>query len=121
MFDQLGYALLAMVMAFIALVLSIVDIIRIARKERITWDGRSLLPYFRRQSAPAIPAGKPFGTVVEYFGLAGAVWQCLHSTMQYAYARQNKNNPIKICLLPVVFVVCVIIAKLIRQKAQMIA
>ncbi|KAJ6292188.1 hypothetical protein OIU76_024160 [Salix suchowensis] len=104
-FDQLGYALVGMVLAFVALLLSTAELIYMERM--------SLLPIFHRTS---IAPGKPVGTIVEYFGLVGAVWQCFYSTVEYAYARQKKDNPIKMSLLPFIFLSCVVISKLIKKS-----
>uniref|UniRef100_A0A6N2LM43 TIR domain-containing protein n=1 Tax=Salix viminalis TaxID=40686 RepID=A0A6N2LM43_SALVM len=110
-FDQLGNALVGMVLAFVALLLATAELIHMARKERM-----SVLPSFRRPSTTTLAPGKPVGTIVEYFGLVGAVWQCFYSTVEYAYARQKKDNPIKMCLLPFIFLLCVVISKLIKKE-----
>ncbi|KAB5511869.1 hypothetical protein DKX38_028897 [Salix brachista] len=108
-FDQLGYALVGMVLAFVALLLATAELIHMARKERM-----SLLPSYLRPSTTALAPGKPVGTIVEYFGWVGAVWQCVYSTVEYAYARQKKDNPIKMCLLPFIFLLCVVISNLLK-------
>ncbi|KAJ6744526.1 TOLL-INTERLEUKIN-RESISTANCE (TIR) DOMAIN FAMILY PROTEIN [Salix purpurea] len=110
-FDQLDYALVGMVLAFVALVLATADLIRMPRKERT-----SLLPISLRQSATTLAPGKPVGTIVEYFGLVGGVWQCFYSTVEYAYARQKRDNPIKMSLLPFIFLSCVLISILIKKS-----
>jgi hypothetical protein len=128
-----------MVMAFVALLLSIVDLIHKARKEGVAGDGRSVLPCFYRHSShnsldwkgdgrSVLPCfyrhsshnsldWKAFGSLVEYFGIAGALWQCCYSTVAYYYTSQNKNNPIKMCLLPFIFALCVVISKLVKRPA----
>ncbi|KAL9400384.1 hypothetical protein Peur_009345 [Populus x canadensis] len=115
-FDELGFALMGMVVAFLALLLSVVALIREARKEGITTDGGSLPPCFYRHSGHNFRSRKPFGSLVENFGLAGAVWQCSFSTIEYNYARRNKDNPIKMCLQPFIFALYVLIAKLVKSK-----
>ncbi|KAJ6296529.1 hypothetical protein OIU78_022279 [Salix suchowensis] len=110
-FDQLGYALVGMVLAFVALLLATAELIDMARKERM-----SLLPSFHRPSTSTLAPGKPVGTIVEYFGLVGAVWQCFYSIVEYAYARKKKDNPIKTCLLPSIFILCVVISKLMKKS-----
>ncbi|KAJ6349636.1 hypothetical protein OIU77_007089 [Salix suchowensis] len=110
-FDQLGYALVGMVLAFVALLLATAELIHMARRERM-----SLLPSFHRPLPSTLAPGKPVGTIVEYFGWVGAVWQCFYSTAEYAYARQKKDNPIKMCLLPFIFLSCVVISKLIKTE-----
>ncbi|KAG5225238.1 disease resistance protein [Salix suchowensis] len=112
-FDQLGYALTSMVMAFLALLLSILDLTQKAREKGVSCDGRGLLPCFYRHD---FQNREPFGSVVEYFGFAGAVWQCSYTTVGYHYTRQNLDNPIKICLLPFIFALCVLISKLVKSS-----
>ncbi|KAJ6857930.1 hypothetical protein NC652_040452 [Populus alba x Populus x berolinensis] len=110
-FDQLGYALIGMVLAFVALLLATAELVHMARKERM-----DLLPISHRSSTSPSAPGKPAGTIVEYFGLVGAVWQCFYSTVEYAFARQKKDNPIKMCLLPFLFLLCVVFFKLIKKS-----
>ena len=100
-----------MVMAFVALLLSIVDLIHKARKEGVAGDGRSLLPRFYRRSSHNSLYWKPFGGLVEYFGVAGSLWQCCYSTVAY----YSKHNPIKMCLIPFIFTLCVVISKLVKS------
>nr|XP_034915725.1 uncharacterized protein LOC118049751 [Populus alba] len=110
-FDQMGYALIGMVLAFVALLLAAAELIHMAPKERIIWAGmRPILPLHTSATR------KPVGTIVEYSGLAGAVWQCVYSTVEYTYTRQEKDNPIKMCLLPFIFLLCVVISKLLFDK-----
>ncbi|KAF9660975.1 hypothetical protein SADUNF_Sadunf19G0019700 [Salix dunnii] len=111
-FDQLGYAVIGMVLAFVALLLATAELlIHMPRNERMI-----LLPSFHCPSTSTLAPGKPVGTIVEYFGLVGAVWQCFYSTVEYAYPRQKKDNPIKMCLLPFIFLSCVVISKLIKES-----
>jgi hypothetical protein len=118
-FDQMGYAQIGMVLAFVALLLAAVDLIHMARKERIKRAaGMSLLPPFHPRSTYTSATRKPVGTIVEYFGLAGAVWQCVYSTVEYTYTRQKKDNPIKMCLLPFIFLLCVVISKLLVDESS---
>uniref|UniRef100_A0A6N2K253 HMA domain-containing protein n=1 Tax=Salix viminalis TaxID=40686 RepID=A0A6N2K253_SALVM len=98
------------------LFLSILDLILKARERGITCDGRGLLPCFYRHSSHDFQNRKPFGSVVEYFGFAGAVWQCSYTTVGYHYTRQKLDNPIKICLLPFIFALCVLISKLVKSS-----
>jgi hypothetical protein len=114
-FDQLDYASIGMVLAFVALLLATAELIYMARKEKM-----SLLPCFHRPSTSTSAPGEPAGTIVEYFGLVGAVWQCFYSTVEYAYARQKKDNPIKMCLLPFIFLLCVVISKLLVDKSSVV-
>jgi len=119
-FDQTGYALIGMVLAFVALLLAAFELIHMARKERTKRAGMSLLPRFHLHATYTFATRKPVGTIVEYFGLAGAVWQCVYSTVEYTYTRQKKDNPIKMCLLPFIFLLCVVISKLLVDKSSVV-
>ncbi|KAF9681338.1 hypothetical protein SADUNF_Sadunf06G0215600 [Salix dunnii] len=96
-FDQLGYALMDMVIAFLALFLSGLYLICKARKE-------------------GVKRSQPSGDLLEYYGLAAAVWQCFYSTMEYLYTRKNQQNPIKICLLPFIFALSVLLFSLFKCR-----
>ncbi|KAJ6422889.1 hypothetical protein OIU84_027798 [Salix udensis] len=111
-FDQMGYAFVGMVLAFVALLLSTAERMNLLPRK----ESKSLLPIFHHQSASTFAPGKPVGTIVEYFGLVGAVWQCVYSTVEYAYARQKRDNPIKMCLLPFILLSCVVISILIKKS-----
>lgn len=82
-FDQMGYALIGMVLAFVALLLAAAELIRMARKERIKLADMNLLPCIQPRSTYTSATRKPVGTIVEYFGLAAAAWQCVYSTVEY--------------------------------------
>ncbi|KAJ6854524.1 hypothetical protein NC651_039449 [Populus alba x Populus x berolinensis] len=117
-----------MVLAFVALLLAAVKLIHMARKERtkrvLLAQLESLLALFHPPAtytfATRKRADNSVGTIVEYFGLAGAVWQCVYSTVEYTYTRQKKDNPIKMCLLPFIFLLCVAISKLLVNKSSVV-
>ncbi|KAB5553444.1 hypothetical protein DKX38_010755 [Salix brachista] len=79
-FDLVGYALMGMVISFLALFLSSLDLICKARKE-------------------GVKRSQPSGGLLDYYGLAASVWQCFYSTMEYLYTRKKQQNPLKICYL----------------------
>ncbi|KAH8522972.1 hypothetical protein H0E87_003583 [Populus deltoides] len=63
-FDQMGYAQIGMVLAFVALLLAAVDLIHMARKERIKRAaGMSPLPLFHPRSTYTTATRKPVGTI----------------------------------------------------------
>uniref|UniRef100_A0A6N2KIE2 Pre-nudix hydrolase domain-containing protein n=1 Tax=Salix viminalis TaxID=40686 RepID=A0A6N2KIE2_SALVM len=101
-FEQLDYPLPSMVMAYLALLLFILDLI-LDRHDRHDQNRE----YFGFIGALG---------VVEYFGFAAAVWQCSHTTVGYHYSRQNLDNPIKMCLLPFIFALCVLISKAVKSN-----
>ncbi|KAJ6406108.1 hypothetical protein OIU84_009768 [Salix udensis] len=96
-FDQVGYALMGIVIAFLALFLSSVYLICKPRKE-------------------GVERSHPSGGLLEYYGLAAAVWQCFYSTMEYLYTRKNQQNPIKMCLLPFIFALFVLLFSLFKCR-----
>ncbi|KAJ6924821.1 hypothetical protein NC652_017939 [Populus alba x Populus x berolinensis] len=96
-FDQLGYATTSMVMAFVALLLSIVDLIHKARKEGVAGDERSLLPRYYRRSSHNSLHWKPFGGLVEYFGVAEGMSMVPRGVPSFLVANhQNKETCMRI-------------------------
>ncbi|XP_011010676.1 PREDICTED: uncharacterized protein LOC105115481 [Populus euphratica] len=67
-FDQMGYAQIGTVLAFVASLLAAVELIHMARKERIKRAVMSSLPPFHLRSTCTSATRKPVGTIVEYFG-----------------------------------------------------
>ncbi|XP_057993152.1 uncharacterized protein LOC110673322 isoform X1 [Hevea brasiliensis] len=107
--DQLGYLLVGMALSFVALLLSTIDLVNSARREGlIKMERLSCSLCFRSE----------LFTVVQCFGFTSAVWQCIYSTMQYIYALRNLDNPIKMTLLPFIFLLCVLISKLVRKMEE---
>eukprot|EP00257_Ricinus_communis_P018796 XP_015577601.1 uncharacterized protein LOC8275239 isoform X1 [Ricinus communis] len=116
--DQLGRLLGSMLLAFAALLLSTVELIYIARREgQIAFDRRSELPCYFCHLKDKTPTSELF-SVIHCFALTCAVWQCLFSTVQYIYALRHLDNPIKMSLLPFIFLVCVLISKSIRKMEK---
>ncbi|XP_048233925.1 uncharacterized protein LOC8275239 isoform X3 [Ricinus communis] len=116
--DQLGRLLGSMLLAFAALLLSTVELIYMARREgQIAFDRRSELPCYFCHLKDKTPTSELF-SVIHCFALTCAVWQCLFSTVQYIYALRHLDNPIKMSLLPFIFLVCVLISKSIRKMEK---
>jgi hypothetical protein len=65
---------MGMVVAFLALILSVIDLIGEARKEGITTDGGSLRRCFYRHSGHNFRSRKPFAVLLralDWLGLSG--------------------------------------------------
>lgn len=112
--DQRGYLKASMVLSFVALLLCTIDLVLSARREGlIKMERRGCSPCFCSHSTNGSPTSELF-MVVQIFGFTSAVWQCFFSTVQYIYALRHSDNPIKMTLLPFIFLLCVLISKLIR-------
>ncbi|XP_004291209.1 PREDICTED: uncharacterized protein LOC101311535 [Fragaria vesca subsp. vesca] len=48
----------------------------------------------------------PFGTLPDIYGLFGGVAQCICSITQYIYFSWHADSPIKLSLLPAIFLFC---------------
>ncbi|XP_037492620.1 uncharacterized protein LOC105628011 isoform X5 [Jatropha curcas] len=117
--DQLGYLLVGMVLSFVGLFISTLELVNMARREGlITLErGRSTCSCFCCRSTDTSPPSELF-VIVHIFGLACAVWQCIYSIVQYIYTLHNLDNPIKMSLLPFIFFLCVLISKKIRKMEE---
>lgn len=114
-FDQMStpekpqYALIAMFMAFVGLIIFFIEVCFTMQEENVTWrrNGRIWCFYY--------PNDRPFGTTVDNFGLACAVWQCVYSVIEYVYTCKKLDNPIKMAVIPFIFILCVAISRLRSQ------
>ncbi|KAL6270362.1 hypothetical protein ACE6H2_027273 [Prunus campanulata] len=60
-------------------------------------------------------SGTLFGTFPEVCGLIYAITQWASSMVQLACVLRHKDNPFKVNILPVLFLVCLVVSKLIRN------
>lgn len=110
----MGHLKASMVLSFVALLLCMFDLFDSARREGlIKMERRGCSPCFCSHSTNGSPTSELF-MVVQCFGFTSAVWQCIFSTVQYICALRHSDNPIKMTLLPCIFLLCVLISKLIR-------
>ncbi|XP_038714165.1 uncharacterized protein LOC120007784 isoform X2 [Tripterygium wilfordii] len=99
-FDQLStpkkpiYAFMSMITASLGLLLSIIE-----------------LSYRVRENDMII--SQLLGEALENFGFFISTWQCIYAVVQYVYLYEKKiDSPIKISILPLIFLICVAISKL---------
>ncbi|KAF5741496.1 putative disease resistance RPP13-like protein 1 [Tripterygium wilfordii] len=102
-FDQLSsskkpiYAFMSMITASLGLVISIIE-----------------LSYRVRENDMII--SRLLGDASGNFGFFGSIWQCVNAVVQYVYLYEKKvNNPIKISVLPLIFLICAAISKLYKK------
>ncbi|TQE10551.1 hypothetical protein C1H46_003789 [Malus baccata] len=60
----------------------------------------------------------PLGSLPNIYGLLGGITQFVFSTVQYAYIIRRAEIPIKLSLLPTVFLICLIATRLSRNRMQ---
>ncbi|CAL8176466.1 unnamed protein product [Prunus armeniaca] len=131
-FDQLSspskphYALYGMLLAIAAVLICICELIHKGYRERVEFKKWGRIWWYYHPYPPnrlfdvvkiskvrlkiivlrPRPQRRPFGDVLDIFGLLGAISQCLCSTVQYVYFVRHHQNPLKASLLPAVFLVC---------------
>ncbi|XP_068330969.1 putative disease resistance RPP13-like protein 1 [Pyrus communis] len=98
------YALFGMLLAIAALLTCIWELIYKGRKNNVVWRKRGCYMLF--------------GSANEIFGLLGGIAQCVCSIVQYFYYIRRANNPLKLSLLPAIFLICLIAARLSRKRMQ---
>nr|XP_008346986.1 uncharacterized protein LOC103409988 isoform X3 [Malus domestica] len=98
------YALFGMLLAIGALLIFICELIYKGRKNKVVW---------RKMGCCML-----FGSVIEIFGLFGGISQCVCSIIQYVYYIRRAENPIKLSLLPAIFLICLIATRLNRTRMQ---
>ncbi|XP_050155710.1 transcription factor MYB25-like isoform X2 [Malus sylvestris] len=98
------YALFGMLLAIAALLTCICELIYKGRKNKVVW---------RKMGCCML-----FGSVIELYGLVGGITQCVCSIIQYVYYIRRDDNPIKLSLLPAIFLICLIATRLSRKQMQ---
>ncbi|CAN0890108.1 Ran-binding protein M homolog [Linum grandiflorum] len=110
-FEQLGRSLAGMVAAYVGLAVCVVDLRRKAKRERVVWQRRGLIPWYYSR----FPNHKLFGSVADYFEVFATVGQSLQSTMGYVFARWHMGNPVRISINMLLFGMFVLVAKLVNK------
>ncbi|BBH01413.1 Toll-Interleukin-Resistance domain family protein [Prunus dulcis] len=65
------------------------------------------------------PRNAFFGTLPDIYGLVGGISQCICSVAQYMYYLRHADNPIKVSILPAIFLMCLGGSKLNRNQRNM--
>ncbi|KAM5549191.1 hypothetical protein ABKV19_000566 [Rosa sericea] len=109
MFDQFSFpsnkphfALISMVLAILAVIISIWELIHKGIKERVKYRRQlGMFGWFYSRSG-----NKIFGSVPDMCGLLGGISQWVYSTVQYVCFLRHIENPYKIYLWPIIFLLC---------------
>ncbi|XP_017970834.1 PREDICTED: uncharacterized protein LOC18607171 isoform X1 [Theobroma cacao] len=88
------YALILMLISFIALMACIGELICKGKKGRVTWQWRDRVPRF---------SGKPFDNPWEIIGFACVCLQCVVTAINYSFVSRHVDGPIKTSALPILF------------------
>ncbi|KAM5569910.1 hypothetical protein ABKV19_017097 [Rosa sericea] len=109
MFDQFSSpsnkrhsALISMVLAILALFISIGELIHKGIKEGVEYRRQlGVFGWFYSRARNRI-----FGSFPDMCGLLGGISQCVYSTIQYVCIRRQVENPYRIFLWPMIFLLC---------------
>ncbi|KAJ4717226.1 putative Serine/threonine-protein kinase PBS1 [Melia azedarach] len=108
------YALVSMLLSFAALLICSTELVYKVRKERVTWKWRSRLPWLYHPSQTP----KPFGNFKDLIGLVCAICQCIVTTISFGFLPQKGNNPIKICVLPIIYAIGLLWSKFMEKPQK---
>ncbi|GKV32172.1 hypothetical protein SLEP1_g40795 [Rubroshorea leprosula] len=119
-FDQLSsphkplYALVAMALSLLALVLCVIQLLYKGVKEGVTFEclGGKIPWFYSHPSGAQNP--KRFGTFADLMGLLSAISQCIVTAINYDFARRAANSPIKFSLLPIIFALCLLFSRILE-------
>lgn len=104
-FDQLSspskphYALYGMLLAIAAVLICICELIHKGNRERVEFKRRGRIWWYYHP----YPPNRLFGNFPDICGLVLAIAQCICSGVQYDYLHRHANNPIKLSILPFMF------------------
>ncbi|XP_070682979.1 putative disease resistance RPP13-like protein 1 isoform X2 [Malus domestica] len=105
-----GYALSGMLLAIAAVLICIWELIHKGREENfVRWKQRGIRSWIYYMLLGSLP---------NIYGLLGGITQFVFSTVQYAYLIRRAETPIKLSLLPTVFLICLITTRLSRKRMQ---
>ncbi|KAH1039808.1 hypothetical protein J1N35_041551 [Gossypium stocksii] len=93
------YALIAMVMSFVAAITCIIKLAYKAGKEGVFWRWEGKLPWVYHSS----PSHRRFRTFPEMIGLVCALLQSILSAVAFTFYNQHVDYPLKVSFWPVVF------------------
>lgn len=111
---KIQYAVIAMSVSILILVLCITELVYHGQKARVSWRWKQKIPWFYYPSNK-----KPFGTVTDIIGLLCALFQCIFQGIAYAFYLQNKDNPIRISIWPLVFAFCLWFSKFQKNYSEL--
>ncbi|KAM5562366.1 hypothetical protein ABKV19_017542 [Rosa sericea] len=107
------YALFGMLFSIAALFTCIWELIYKGIKNRVALKKFGKLWWFYY---PHPHNSMPFGTLLEIYGLIGSIAQCICSITQYIYFSWHADSPIKLSLLPAIFILCLASSRLNRNQ-----
>lgn len=105
------YALFGMGLAIMALATCIWEFIHKGRRGNVQFGKCGILLWWFY--CPS--SGTLFGTFPEICGLIYAITQWASSMVQFVCVLRHKDNPFKVNILPVLFLLCLVVSKLIRN------
>ncbi|KAM5556901.1 hypothetical protein ABKV19_024340 [Rosa sericea] len=106
------YALIGMLFAIFAVITCIWELIHKVKRERAELGRWRMLWWFYHPP----PNSTLFGTFPDILALVGAIPQCIFATVQYVYHGRHADNPINLCLWPIVFLFCLVGLRLIKNQ-----
>nr|XP_011462189.1 PREDICTED: TMV resistance protein N-like [Fragaria vesca subsp. vesca] len=109
-------AFFGMLLAIASLLTCICELIHKGIKERVVLRRCGTLWWFRYPNSRYVL----FGNLRDCFGLLGSIFQCICSTIQYVYYIRCGTNPIKVSLLPAIFLICVALLNSSTRKDEII-
>ncbi|KAI5327127.1 hypothetical protein L3X38_026523 [Prunus dulcis] len=107
------FALFGMLLAIAAVFISIGELIYRGKRERVEFRSRGMRSWFYH---PPIPPYTPFGTLPDIYGVVAGISQCICSIVQYVYCLRYADSPFKASLLPAIFLICLVGARLSNKR-----
>ena len=96
-------ALIIMLLAIVAVIISIWELIHKGIKEKVKYRRRlGIFGWFYSRSGD----NRIFGSVPDICALLGGISQWVYSTVQYVCTLRHVENPYKIYLWPIIFLLC---------------
>ncbi|XP_062022562.1 uncharacterized protein LOC133738902 [Rosa rugosa] len=107
------YALFGVLFAIAAMFVCIWELIHKGINEKVVLKKFGKLWWYYY---PDPHESTPFGTLPDIYGLIGGISQCICSITQYVYFSWHADSPIKLSLLPAIFLLCLAGSRLNRNR-----
>ncbi|XP_022717450.1 uncharacterized protein LOC111276011 [Durio zibethinus] len=101
------FSLIAMVVSIVAMFTCIIELFDRGRKAKVAFKRQGLRSWFYHPSS----SEKSFYSFIDMFALISGLVQYIFSVVAYCYHRRGRENPIKVSVVSVIFIICMALSK----------
>ncbi|XP_017985396.1 PREDICTED: uncharacterized protein LOC18593782 [Theobroma cacao] len=111
------YSLIAMVVSLVAMFICIMELFDRGSKAKLVFKRQGMRCWFQPPSSTA----KPLYSFIDMFALICAIVQYIFSVVAYSFHQQHRENPIKVSIVSVIFIICMAFSKYTNNSGDGVA